>query len=229
MSGACPPTRSNGDEHWLATRRGFSWQVVFWAKEDDAAALPAEARALMETFRVLDPALDGAGKGTVTDVRCPELGYRTQLEGLGWANWNDSTGNALMDFHALREHEALVVLPLRFDPEPPDLEALTRGLLATLDFQHTPEEEIESRPWTPGHGGTGTELQIERDVDGTRFHYILRVARGKDSAHLIAGWAAVAKGDLDLVRRSLDAIRGTIRASRTRSSRSRCRRKFNPH
>lgn len=173
MSGACPPTRSNDDEHWLATRRGFSWQVVFWAKENDAAALPAEARALMETFRVLDPALDGAGKGTVTDVRRPELGYRTHLEGLGWANWNDSTGNALMDFHALREHEALVVLPLRFDPEPPDLEALTRGLLATLDFQHTPEEEIESRPWTPGHGGTGTELQIERDVDGTRGNVVV--------------------------------------------------------
>lgn len=193
-------------EHWLATRRGFSWQFVIWAKQDDAATLPVEARALMETFRVLDPALDGAGKGTLKDVRRPEFGYRTQLEGLGWANWNDPDGNALMDFRAAREHEALVVLPLRFDPEPPDLDALTRGLLATLDFQHTPEEELESQPWTPGHGGTGRELQTERDVDGNRFHYILRVARGKDSAHLIAGWAAVAKGDLDLVRRSLDAI-----------------------
>jgi tetratricopeptide (TPR) repeat protein len=192
-------------EHWLATERGYSWQIVFWTTKD-RATLSAEARPIMETFRILDPALDGAGKGTLADVDRPESGYRTKLEGLGWAPWTDANGNVLMDFRAQRANEAIAVLPLRFESESPDLEAVTRGLLSSLDFDETPEEDFTENPWTPGHGGTGRELEIEREVDGIRFKYILRVARTKDSAHLVAGWAAVLNGDIDLLRRSMDAI-----------------------
>ena len=192
-------------EHWIATQRGFSWQIVFWTPKDKAA-LSRDARKVMETFRILDPELDGAGTGTLEDVGRPELGFRTKLAGLGWAPWTDSSGNALMEFRAQRGNEALVLVPLRFGSEPPDLKALTRGLLSTLDFENTADEDFRIKPWTPGHGGTGSELEIERDVDGTRFHYILRVARTKESAHLVGGWIALPNGDLDLLRRSMDSI-----------------------
>ena len=213
-------------EHWLATRMGFSWQFVFWSHPGDQANLAREAQAMMSTFRVLDRSLNGAGKGTVKDVARTAYGYRTQLEGKGWGTWNDSKVNVLVDFRAVRPNLALIVLPLRFDSEPPDMPALTRGLLTGLDFDRTPENEFEVKPWTPGRAGaghddtvnhersndsyqaslTGQELQIEREVDGKRFHYILRVARGNDCAYLLGGWAIVGKGDLDLVRRGLDAI-----------------------
>lgn len=193
-------------EHWLATQRGFSWQVVFWTV-NDRSVLAKEARPLMETFHVIDPTLDSASKGTVVDVDRPALGYRTELQGMGWSQWKADAGNALIDFRAKRVNEALLVVPLRFDSEPPDLEALTRGMLSTMDFESIPEAEFKSKPWSPGHDGTGRELEVEREVNGTRFHYILRVARNRESAHLIAGWATVPGGDADLVRRSLDAIK----------------------
>lgn len=214
-------------EHWLATRKGFSWQIVFWSTEAERAALSQEAQSLMATFRVLDPALDGAGKGTLADVERPEYGYHTRLEGMGWSSWKTSNGNALIDFRAQRANEALIVLPLRFTSKPPDQAALTRGLLSALEFHTTQESEFEIKPWTPRPGATqrqrlmaddallylpdggrltGQELQIEREVNGNRYHYLLRVARGRNCAYLTAGWALVGKGDLDLVRHSLDLI-----------------------
>ncbi|MBK1814948.1 DUF3857 domain-containing protein [Luteolibacter yonseiensis] len=191
-------------EHWITTRRGFSWQMVSWNK-GDKAGLARDARSLMETFRILDPALDAVGKGTVADVKRPELGYRTGLDGLGWAPWTTGGVNALVDFRALRGNEALVVLPLRFDVDPPDLDALTRGLLSAFQLEKSGDGN-SVKPWSPGHGGTGREIRMERTVDGEQYRYILRVARGRRGAHLLAGWAAAGKGDLDLVSRSLDAI-----------------------
>ena len=192
-------------EHWVATQRGYSWQFVFWTAID-RATLSAEARSIMDTFKVLDPTLDGAGKGTLTDVDRPESGYRTTLDGLGWAPWTDTSSNVLFDFRAQRANEAIAVLPLRFDSEPPDLESITRGLLSAMDFDETAQEDFKENPWAPSHGGTGRELEIERDIDGSRFKYILRVARTQNSAHLVAGWADVKVGDIDLLRKSLDAI-----------------------
>ena len=213
-------------EHWLATRMGFSWQFVLWSNAGDKAQLTREAQALMATFRVLDRSLDSASNGTAKDVARPGYGYRTKIEDTGWGIWKDSNANALFDFRAIRPHLAMIVLPLRFDSEPPDMPALTRGLLSSLDLDKTPESDFDVKPWTPGHNQAdhdgsekndisnityqeslaGQELQIERDVDGNRFHYILRIARGKDCAYLLGGWAAVGKGDLDIVRRGLDAI-----------------------
>lgn len=192
-------------EHWIAVNRGFSWQIVFWSM-GGRAHLSLEARALMETFRILDPDLEGAAEGNLKDVDRPALGYRTGLEGMGWMTWESASGNALMDFRAERSIEALQVAPVRFDREAPDLEALTRGLLSTMGFDKVSTEEFTTRPWNPPGGGTGRELEIDHEVDGTRFHYLIRIARGERQAHLLAGWSALPQGNAELVRRSLDAI-----------------------
>ena len=193
-------------EHWLATRGGFSWQVVFWTT-GDREELTKASRPVAESFRMLDPEMDATGGGTIVDVDRPTLGYRTRIAGMGWLQSTISDGSKLVDFRARRANEALLVLPLRFGGgEPPDLDALRRGLLSAMNFEKPPDDDFTVKPWKPGHGGTGLELETERAADGKRFHYILRIARGKNSAHLVAGWAAVPGGNRDLVRRALDAI-----------------------
>jgi hypothetical protein len=192
-------------EHWLAVNRGFAWQIVFWC-DSKSSGLATQARSVMDTFALIDPSRDGGTDKPARDVSRPSYGYRTKIQDLGWQLGEATEGSELVDFSAQRLREALQVIPLRFDREPPDLDAITRALLSTLDFHHTPDEEMEIKPWDPGHGGTGREILVEREVEGTRYGYILRVARGTDSAHLLAGWAEVPKGDMELVRRSLDAI-----------------------
>lgn len=195
-------------EHWIATERGFAWQFIFWSRDTEGGGLASQSRSVMETFKLLDPTMDGGGKGLLKDVSRPENGYATKLAGMGWNSWSDpARQNALLDFGAQRLNEALVIVPVRFGPqEPPDTEALCRGLLQTMNLDYPSEGDCESTPWSPGQDFTGMELKTEHESDGDHFHYILRVARGKHSAHLVAGWAVDGKGDIELVRRSLDAV-----------------------
>jgi tetratricopeptide (TPR) repeat protein len=192
-------------EHWLAVDRGFAWQFIFWCVHGQTG-LATEARSVMDTFKVLDRTKQGSPGQEAQDVSRPAFGYHTKIKGSGWRTSNDAGRNALEDFCVTRSHEGMLVLPLRFNGEPPDLDAISRGLLSTMNFQDVAEEDLEVKPWDPGHGGTGRELLAHREVDGVHYRYILRVARGKDSAHLVAGWAGEPKGDFDLLRKSLDAI-----------------------
>lgn len=195
-------------EHWLACEHGFAWQIIFWSQNTSKQDISNEARKVIETFHILDPTKDGGGKGNLTDVSRPELGYTTSLEGRGWSTWLEaSRPNALMNFGAKRINEELIVVPVRFKTTPPDLDTLISALLTTLNFTYPSDGSYETKSWSPPQGGDGIEITTEREVEGEHFDYVMRVARGKNSAHLIAGWAERKKGDLELVRKSLDAIK----------------------
>lgn len=194
-------------DHWLLAQHGFAWQVVFFGEDSDRSEITAEAGRLMDTFRILEPERDALGQGSLVDVTRPELGYSTQLAGSGWNPWPDLDESVpLADFGAKRVKEALLVVPLRFDGEPPEIEALTAGLLSCLDIDYPDGSIGRPRPWEPFAGGVGLEFEHERTLNGHDYHYVLRVARGLDSAHLVAGWAR-ADGELERVRAALDRIR----------------------
>lgn len=195
-------------DQWLCSEHGFTWQFMFWGPSTSRESLAAQSRAVIDTFKVLDPTKSGGGAGSLVDVSRQGQGYSTKLEGMGWNTFApEKENNALMQFGAQRLSEALVVLPLRFDSlEPPDLDALTRGLLHTLEFEYTEDGDFESKPWSSHPTFEGREVTTKRLVEETEYEYILRVVRDRHSAWLLAGWAATGRGDLALVRRSLDAI-----------------------
>ncbi len=193
-------------EHWLLVNLGIAWQLVFWTPDSDRSRLPVNAREVVDTFRVLDPT-KATNADAVQDLERPAQGYATKLSGLGWGAWRDLfEQKVLADFGAARPSEALLVVPLRFDCDLPDVEALARGLLAHLDFTYPAGGNYRTQPWRPFDGAEGLEVTTDRNVDGKDYAYVLRVARGNRFAHLVAGWALKPIGDLERVRRSLDAI-----------------------
>jgi Flp pilus assembly protein TadD len=193
-------------EHWLATSRGYAWQVVLWGAEDEATTLAAESRRLIETFEVLDPAADGTHV-PLADLHSTRHGYSTMLEDLGWGAWEGvDEWHPLLDFGARRAHEALFVLPVRAEHEPPDLDVLRPVFLDALGIGT--RSGFEERTWEPRAGWEGIQLVgVDEDDAGTRFEYRVRIARGPRSALALAGRVEVGRGDAELVRRSLDAIR----------------------
>ena len=201
-------------DQWLYTERGFTWQFTCWGQDISRESLASQARAIVETFKVLDPQKSGSGQGRLTDVTRDDAGYATKLAGMGWNTFNAAKeNNALMDFGAQRAYEALVVIPLRFDSgEPPDLEALAKGLLHTLDFSYSTNGDYVSKHLPQEDKTEALEITTQRKINGAEYSYVLRVIRGEHSAHLLAGWAEISQGDLGLVRRSLDAI--TVHAPR---------------
>jgi Flp pilus assembly protein TadD len=193
-------------EHWLTTRRGYAWQVVVWGAPHEAARLGAESRRLIETFEILDPTADGTSV-PLADLHSTRHGYSTTLADLGWGAWESvEERHPLLDFGARRSHEALFVLPVRSERELPGLDVLRPVFLDALGIET--RGSFDEQTWEPGAGWDGIQLVgIDEDDDGTRFEYRVRIARSQRSALALAGRAEVGRGDAELVRRSLDAIR----------------------
>ncbi|MHA3770594.1 DUF3857 domain-containing protein [Verrucomicrobiota bacterium sgz303538] len=193
-------------EHWLATQGGYFWQLMVWGGEKDRDAVATDARKFADGFELLDPAKQFSPNGTVKDVERPEWGVSTHVAGTGWfRGGKEFEQNPLVQFSAKRNAEALLVLPLRFEETPPDIEALTKGFLSTMDFSYPLADQVSSKPFK-SKAGEGLEIITDRQADGSSYRYILRVVRGERSAYYVAGWADQQKGDLERVRKAMDAI-----------------------
>jgi tetratricopeptide (TPR) repeat protein len=204
-------------EHWLATHRGMFWQVVVWGHVGQEDGVKTAARGFVDKFEVLDRSRRTTSLGTFEDVDLPAYGVKTSLAGKGWnRGGSDMTVNPLFRVTAERLNEAMVVLPLRFPDEAPDLEAIAAGLLGCLEFTYPLKAKATEKPFTSS-AGEGIEIVTERVTDQGTFDYILRIVRAEKSAVLIAGWASKEHGDLELVRKSMDAVELSAPAGEIRS------------
>jgi len=206
-------------EQWTTAMPGRVWQITFWGPATSSRALlTTDARTMMESFEVLDPARLPASAKPLANNDRPAWGYRTRLTPADWKNWADHD-QVLADFAAIRSNEALLVTPVALGDQVPDLEAVAHGLLGRMDIDFPDDEAWTAKPWSSAWGG-GLEITGSRDVDGSEYDYILRVATRNQIAHLHAGWALKKKGDLKLVRAALDAVeltapQGTLPAPTT--------------
>ncbi|RYD74425.1 MAG: tetratricopeptide repeat protein, partial [Verrucomicrobiaceae bacterium] len=184
--------------------------LTLWGNVKDREAVVTEARKFAESFELLDPTKETAPEGNLTDIRNPEWGFETQIAGSGWRPGGSSIKqNPLIRFSAQRANEALIVLPLRFDEEPPEMEALARGMLSSMNFEYPFPKGSPGSSTNKGTTGSTEELEIrtEREVDGVTFAYVMRVIRGERHAHLVAGWADKKNGDMERVTRAMDGIK----------------------
>jgi len=192
-------------ENWFALHNGFSWQVVFWClAKTDTNILAEQAATLMKGFQILDPEKQVESAGTAVDVSKAEKGFRANIAGKGWNS--GSGGSAAVDFGARRIYEAIEVSALRFDEEPPDLEALTRGFLSQYGLPDPADGGFDSKPWNPGGEFEGIELSIDRKISGEDYRYIFRMGRGPRQALLVAGWADAKLGNFELLRNGMDSV-----------------------
>ncbi|WP_395749761.1 DUF3857 domain-containing protein [Prosthecobacter sp.] len=131
-------------------------------------------------------------------------GYKTALSTSTWRAWQGSR-NALSDFAAVRDKEAILVIPVDCVQTVPDAEVAAFALLKRIGITYSADEGWTSKPWRCPWG-EGLEITGSQTVDGTEYTYILRVAIKGRYAQLRAGWAETKDGDLALVRTALDAI-----------------------
>ncbi len=195
-------------EHWLTTKGGFFWQLMFWGAVRDRKAVAAEAAKFVETFRILDPKREVSVTGTLVDVDRPIHGYATHLAGQGWNEDRDGTVSAdpEVSFAAVRPTEALVVLPIHFGQLAPEMEAVTSGLLGGLGFAWPLQAGVSERKPFPVEHGEGEEFTTTRKIEGHEFNYVIRVVRWEQDAILIAAWAQTEGGDLERARAALERI-----------------------
>ncbi|MGV3532023.1 MAG: tetratricopeptide repeat protein, partial [Chthoniobacteraceae bacterium] len=193
-------------EHWLATHRGMFWQVIVWGPVHQQDAVKVASRQIVEKFEVLDRERRSTASGTFEDVDLPHYGVTTTLAGKGWLKGGaELNSNPLFRATAERLTEALLLLPLRFEEEAPDLEAVTAGMLATMDFSYPIKGQATEKEFdTPF--GKGIEIETDRDTEAGVFTYVLRVIRAEKAAFFVAGWASKKSGDLKFLREALDNI-----------------------
>ncbi len=141
----------------------------------------------------------------LVNVDRPAWGYRTALSTVDWHVWKEP-GNALADFAALRDKEAVMVIPIDFGKPVPDAEAAAAALLRRLNISYPSDDGWVTQPW-PCAWGDGLEITGSRSSSGgEEYQYILRVAVKDRFAQMHAGWAEKKAGNLAIVRTALDAI-----------------------
>ncbi len=195
-------------ESWVLSSGSSAWQIETCGPVKDKLAVEKDARWIAESFRILDATrANTGGPGSLTDVDKVDLGYSTLLASMGWNKWPNCP-LPMADFAALRLNEAIVVTPIYFGADIPELPALSRGLLSQLAISY--EDHAADATAFTCPGGEGLEFKAERVVDGNHMRYILRVVRGQRMAWLAAGWAERDKGNHQLVRDGLDRIKFTF-------------------
>ena len=145
-----------------------------------------------------------AAPALLANVDRPSWGYRTALSTTDWPAW-PKPGVALADFGALRNKEAVLVIPVDFGQPVPDAEAAAAGLLGRLNISYPSDDGWVSKPW-PCAWGEGLEITASRTGNDAEYDYILRVVVKDRIAQLHAGWAEKKNGNITLVRTALDAI-----------------------
>ena len=190
-------------DQYVTIRPGFAWQFTFWCQESYRHQLQADFDSTMQTFHLLDEKRSVAAGEGVMNVNRPSTGYYTDLDPLQWRGWQPES-MPLVEFAALRGLEAVVVMPVILPSEEVTRDDLLHALLARLDVAY-PDDSWKETPWK-STWGEGVELTGSRKNDDTPYHYIVRIIRRGKLAHLHAGWAHSKKGDMKLLRESLDAI-----------------------
>ncbi len=140
----------------------------------------------------------------LVNVTRPAWGYRTALSTTDWRAWK-APGNALTDFAAQRDKEAMMIIPVDLVQSVPDAESAATALLNRVGITYPSDEGWVARPW-PSAWGQGLEITGVRNHEGTEWEYILRVAVKERFAQLHVGWSLKKNGNLALVRTALDAI-----------------------
>lgn len=195
-------------EHWLLVHHDYAWQIIVWAAAKNRAEVVQNARQFAENFVILDPDRKTNTIGTAQDVTHLAYGFSTDIKGLGWNEWTDAP-NKLSKFSVIRLNEAMLIMPVPFEGESPDMEALTHGMMQPLGLSYASASQHDTVPWE-NPLGEGVQITMEHPVDGDMFQYILRIAKGKDHAVMIAGWSVVGRGDAEIVTQSMDRVELTL-------------------
>jgi hypothetical protein len=192
-------------EYWLATRQMFCWQLVVFGPTADSTTVATAARTVLEGFRILDTTRTAQLASPASDVDRPALGYAVR-GAAGWsAAFDTSSHSPLVDLVWSRDNEAIQVLPIRFEGAPPDMPALTRALVRSMDFEYPEGGSYVRTSWTHPLG-EALELRTERKSGQRTWSYRLRVVRGRRIGFLVAGWYEAVSGDSAAVGRTLDAV-----------------------
>lgn len=190
-------------DQYVTTRPGFAWQFTFWCEASLRHRLQPDFDETMQTFRLLDEKRSVSPGDGIVNVKRPAEGYRTELDPLQWRGWKPES-IPLADFAALRAMEAIVVLPVNLPSEDVSHDDLVHALLARLGVPY-PDDSWKETPWKTAWGD-GVEITGYRTPDKDPYTYLVRIVRRGRLAHLHAGWAHSKKGDMQLLRQSLDAI-----------------------
>ncbi|WIG92674.1 DUF3857 domain-containing protein [Myxococcus sp. SDU36] len=178
--------------HWVYTHEEHAYQLMVWGNTQSEKEIFEEADRLFSRFSLVDPqrkATDSAAPAGPLTARSTEYGYSVELDGRLWARpSNLGTAYPMVDFGAVSDSAGLVLVPIWLFGEDPSPDALTHGLMSTLDVDSHTTTFRSTREVTAGNL-SGRALTYETpdengDIDASE----LRVFRDGDMAYLLAAW-----------------------------------------
>ncbi|HEY9172691.1 MAG TPA: tetratricopeptide repeat protein [Verrucomicrobiae bacterium] len=178
--------------HWYFLTNGYAYQIVTYGRKLDSPRVEEEALRLLRAFELVDREriADFAGSSFKQDFVSPRHHYRVEVANSAWREFPALEQQfPEAEFGMTRGGCSLAVVPVWLDGESPGREALTAGLLATMEVRYPDDRLTGSRPVTED-GLEGVEFDFARTLDKTEFVYRFKVLQRDGWGYLVAAWAA---------------------------------------
>ena len=169
----------------ICCHNGFAFQMVGHTLQADEAKMHASIPPITNSFRLLDPKRieHTADSKPFERFQSPRFGYVIDLKDPAWRQWNDSDHGEIGA--KLGADSAMMVVPMAFLGDAPDLEALAPALLSLMSIEW---DKVNAVSRITEDQKQGYVCSFDRDVNGERYHYRLKVLRGEGFGYLAAAW-----------------------------------------
>jgi tetratricopeptide (TPR) repeat protein len=177
--------------HWFFLTNGYAFQIIAYGRQSDGSRVNEEMLRLLPAFDLVDREriAEFTGSGFTQDFVSPRHHYRVEVAHSAWREFPALEQQfPEAEFGMTRGGCCLAVVPLWLNGESPGREALTAGLLATLEIRYPDDRLTGQRPVTEGDL-EGEEFDYARAIGETDFVYRLKVLQGNGCGYLIAAWA----------------------------------------
>ena len=179
-------------DYWVAEHNGYAYQLITVGAKPDKAAVNKAAKAYRRSFTLIDPdkVYYLAAEQLVASLGKPEYGYRAQLPGGAWQQWEgwETDVPDSVDRMMLGSTGAFTVVTMPLD----GITATDRDLIAAFfenfDFTY-PDKDLRDAGRIKASGAQGYAFEATRIIDGYEYIYRFHVLKNKYRAYLLGGWA----------------------------------------
>jgi tetratricopeptide (TPR) repeat protein len=175
---------------WYCVTNGWGCQLIGWGNALEGHQVNSEVRQAITGFELLDPEKHAPRTGAFeADFVSAHHQYKALVSQTAWGKFA-TLGKDFpeAEFGAVRAStEAMAVVPIWLAGQEMSEEALTYGLLSTMNIPPTDPNLTRRRQLDEG-GFQGVQYDFQREISGREWIYRIRCIKRGEFAYLVAAW-----------------------------------------
>ena len=186
---------------WYLATNGYSYQLMGYGKADDRTHIESELKQMLSRFEVIDPLRLAPSKANAftNNFISPLHHYTVEVANSAWHEFKTLKEDfPEAEFGGSQGDSCFAVLPVWLGDGRIDLDALTAGLLATVNVKY-PDDDLTHRQAINENGYPGLQFDYNRKVEGKTFRYRARVIYAGEFGYMTVAWTLRNEESVDAI------------------------------